>query len=361
MLEEDLAALDVQTGGHDGVRGLLSLWGWDIPDHWELSDQVFADLDEATGGVRWWGTQLDQQKRRLIGDFLFDATSEVTASLIETKVHLSSYVRATNDEESRLRFAPVGGGRMYANPQTPVEHLDQRRMGQELTGIFRGAGSVLDALAMVIIGVTSAPIDLRKAGWRHIKDFDLPEPLAGRLDVQAAVAAAGPPGWLGWTLEMRNALVHRPRPLKLLYVRPFYEPEGAKLLAFLPRNPGDSFVESFARAKRMNDAMLGEDARQTVAGIATSIVALIRELSPQLLDVWQWRRDNPDALPQPERQWSTAPPQPTGFDGYTAGEGIPQKPEVGLMLAPATARRLQVAAASDDARQRVWGGWPPRP
>ena len=49
--------------------------------------------------------------------------------------------------------------------------------------------------------------------------------------------------------------------------------------------------------------VLNEDAAQTLGGLPDSTKAVISETAKLLIDLWKWRRDNPQILLQPAAQW----------------------------------------------------------
>ena len=92
-------------------------------------------------------------------------------------------------------------------------------------GLIRGIASALDCLAGVIIGVAALPQSILKA------DFKQARAVLARVDgtasagakaqadfaaqLEAAIAHAGPLGWIEWTLDLRNMLVHRGHRIEL--------------------------------------------------------------------------------------------------------------------------------------------------
>jgi hypothetical protein len=176
--------------------------------------------------------------------------------------------------------------------------------------------------------------------------------LAAQLE--AAVFAAGPPGWLDWTLDFRNMLVHRGRRLELgqfLPVEPvLFGPDGqprARHVSHLPRDPGRSDVEVFLGTPW--NMVLHEEGQRTLQGLMNSTARLVETMATHLNDLWRWRRDNPGSLRQPAEQWKAGlSTQSTGFNGYAPGSLV-LEPGLG-MTHPITARRFHAAALDDGAR-----------
>jgi hypothetical protein len=77
--------------------------------------------------------------------------------------------------------------------------------------------------------------------------------------------------------------------------------------------------------------------------------ALIESTAKDLLDLWHWRRGNPQSLCQPVAQWPNGrSTQSTGFSGYAPGT-LELAPGM-AMVHPVVARRFRAAALDDPAR-----------
>jgi hypothetical protein len=182
------------------------------------------------------------------------------------------------------------------------------------------------------------------------------------------VASVGPDGWLQWALDFRNMLVHRGRRLENGQFVPklpqLYGPDGesvlrARRLTYLPRNPSMSDVEVWRETPMtsirdpLEALVLTEDAAQTLGGLLDSTKAMISETAKLLIDVWKWRRDNPQILTQPAAQWpkgATTTPALV-FQGYA-----PRSRDLSSSIAsthPIVGRRF-LAASLDDASRSQW-------
>ena len=180
---------------------------------------------------------------------------------------------------------------------------------------------------------------------------------AGRLE--ASILSAGPTGWLDWTLDFRNMLVHRGRRLEhgqvLRRTPVLLGPDGEELLrarrvGHLPRDPARSDVEVLLEGNTR--FLLTEEAGRTLNGLIGSTRNLIEALAEELLTLWHWRRVHPDALPPPAAQWKDGPAHnSTGFNGYAPGS-LGLEPGMGITH-PITARRIR-AAALDDTDRPQW-------
>lgn len=174
--------------------------------------------------------------------------------------------------------------------------------------------------------------------------------------LEDAISAAGPQGWLGWTIDFRNMLVHRGRRIELGQYLPItpvlFGANGqpvprARRVAHLPRDPGRSDVEVFLGMPW--NTVLQEEGQRTLQGLISSTTQLVETMAKHLIDLWRWRRAHPADLRQPAEQWKDGPSiHSTGFNGYAAGSLV-LEPGMGMMH-PITARRFHAAALDDQAR-----------
>lgn len=233
-------------------------------------------------------------------------------------------------------------------------------------GIIRALASALDCLAGVIIGVAALPLSILKADFagarRTLGKIAGPANAGAKMQAQfsarleTAISASGPPGWLDWTLDFRNMLVHRGRRIEFGQYVPItpvlYGPDAkpaprARRVSHLPRDPGRSDIEVFLDTPW--NLVLHEEARRTLEGLMSSTINLLEATARDLLELWQWRRDHPGDFRQLAVQWPSGPStKSTDFNGYAPGS-LDLKPGVGLMH-PITARRIHAAALDDPAR-----------
>jgi hypothetical protein len=99
--------------------------------------------------------------------------------------------------------------------------------------------------------------------------------------------------------------------------------------------------------------VLTEDATQTLGGLLESTKAVIGETARLLIEVWRWRRNNPQILTQPAAQWPNGPATtPTSvFQGYA-----PRSRDISSSMAPVhpIVMRRFLAASLDDASRSQW-------
>jgi len=343
--------------------------------HWaSLESEIFSDfVEQQPYGIGWWAPGPGTSRRILIADQLLCCLASVAGNMTEAALHWLEYLEASDRDSARLahsvKMLPSGPDIDLPRPRSASEQLvlDLVRMHQ--AGLIRAIASSLDCLAGVTIGVAALPQSILKADFKETRaalaridgaasaGAKAQEEFAARLE--SAIAAAGPQGWLDWTLDLRNMLVHRGRRIEMGQYLPITPvllgPDGkpaprARRVSHLPRDPGRSDIEVFIDMPW--NMVLHEDETQTLEGLMNSTVLLLEAAAGHLLDLWRWRRAHPGDLRQPADQWKNGPSkQSTGFNGYAPGS-VPLEPSMGMMH-PITARRFH-AAAIDDAARPQW-------
>lgn len=361
----DLSAdLDIQFATALGV---------DVPAAWQLSRDIFADLDEAGQGIGWWAPHPGRSRRILISDHLVQCARSIPVNLIEARLHLleatDQWERQSDALADAVQLDAAGGlsvsiGRTRIRPR---DDLPRAMTDLHVAGFFRAILSALDCLGAVIVGVAALPTSLLHADLARARralaqtsasaqgqKLGLYASLAASLE--AIIASSGPPGWLVWTSDFRHMVVHRARRLQSVQLRPrqpmIYGPDGGLVLrtdavVHLPRDPGRSDVEVLLSTGLAS--VLTENAGQTIAGVLRSAVTLIDATAAELVTCWAQRRTNPALLTQPRDQWPAGPStDSTGFPGYAPGS-LPYDP-TDTVSDPSTLRRLRASALLDDIR-----------
>jgi hypothetical protein len=260
----------------------------------------------------------------------------------------------------------VGGGRGRPEVRAPrrdrpIDDVLLKMCELHLLGVVRALSGALDCLAGVVIGVAALPTDILKADFGVLLGRVLPgltysENEGGKRQVQLAqdlgslISSCGPSGWLEWLLDYRNMLVHRGRRLTISQIAEsdvrLYGPNGnplrkSRVVRHLPKDPARSEVEVMRRDGRMS--ILNEDAGDTIQGVIGSTRELVQMVGTQLVDLWQWRRQNPTALRQPMEQWKRGASDETlEFVGYKPGSHRYQPRQI--VAHPDTVTRLRSAA-----------------
>jgi hypothetical protein len=379
MRPDDLARLnepypeDVEPTDADARAAI----GVSLPYWTALEDEIFADFTvQPPYGIGWWAPDPGASRRILISDQLNCCLESVAGNMTEAALHWLEYLGASDRDSARLadavKITPTGLVISPPRPRGPLEHLCPEFIRIHQAGIIRALASALDCLAGVIIGVAALPMSILRADFDRARaklakingalnvGADMQAQFAAQLE--AAISATGPQGWLDWTIDLRNMLVHRGRRIELgqyLRITPvLLGPDGqpvprARHVSHLPRDPGRSDVEVFLGMPW--DTVLHEEGQRTLQGVMGSTAHLVETMATHLIDLWRWRRGHPTDLRQPAEQWKDGPStQSTGFNGYAPGS-LALVPGQGMMH-PVTARRFH-AAALDDAARPQWAAF----
>jgi hypothetical protein len=345
--------------------------GMDLPYWAALEKEILADFTEQPPwGVGWWAPDPGTSRRILVADQLYCCVASVASNMTEAALHWLEFLDASDRDSARFVDAvKMENGRPTIDApraRSPLEQLGPEFVRIQQAGIIRALASALDCLAGVIIGVAALPLNILRA------DFDRARTRLGKIPgaandgekmqaqfaarLEANIVASGPPGWLDWTLDFRNMLVHRGRRFEYGQFVPrtpaLYGADGrpvlrARRVTHLPRDPGRSDVEVFLDTPWT--LVLSEDGERTLRGLIDSTQALFETTAKDLLDFWQWRRSHPASLHQPVAQWPNGrSTQSTGFNGYAPGT-LELAPGM-AMVHPVAARRFHAAALDDPSR-----------
>lgn len=372
MRPEDLANLEKQYSGPNGSsdEAFAAAVGVDVAPLRALAAEIFGDLDDTHGlfGVGWWFPHPGTQRRIAISDYLLRVVESVGVNLVEARLHQLDSLAAFEAEDEFIARAVDydnrGAIEVKMPPRTrPLDDLPRLLRDLQIAGFFRAIGSALDCLAAAVVGVLGMPERIQFADLGTVVK-GLAKPIAANspeailwIPVRDALDRVGNQphaGWLEWTLQYRNTLVHRARPISLLSLKP--RPTLARAghpvphirtsqVLMLARDPRRSDVEVLQDTR---GPILTEDARSTMECILNSTIGLCEEVGGLLLDAWRQRRADPALLPQPAKQWPSYPSAaPSVFDGCSPGEE-PYDPGQ-FTASPSIAKRMMAACLLDDA------------
>ena len=189
--------------------------------------------------------ELDALRARVIENYLPDAwgltrfagIADVTDRAVASDLVVSSL------EGARTAVIAVGlrerqhaellgpNGRTMPGPETNLdEYLELFELDACVTDCVRAVGSAMDCMVAASVLLTGAPLKVQRAegSWfLRRPDQDRPSIPAAQEDAWDAVATGAARegdspsrGWLAWSLEMRNAVVHRGRLLRTWLNRP---------------------------------------------------------------------------------------------------------------------------------------------
>jgi hypothetical protein len=355
-------------------RKLARALGVETPYLDRLTDQILSDFDmsDTDYGIGWWAQHsLGTQRRILISDHLFSCVTSVATNLVEAELHrleLLDYSEQVSDLlADSVRIVRGEAQVKLPRRRSASEDALERLEDLHIVGTVRALSGALDCLGAALIGVLALPSNLLKSDLGKAQSAMTAlqangsearsKQIEARTAFEASISGSGPVGWLDWVIALRNMLVHRGRRLSFSQLVP-REPVRrnwmwrrvirVRVVHQLPRDAGRSDIEVFLDDQ---PPVLTEDAPETVKGILRSTHELVERASQVMLEIWEWRRQNPAGLPQPRAQWPAGRAlQAISFQGYAEGT-FPYDPSL-LTSNLVLHRRMRAAALPDPVRHK---------
>ncbi|GAA4386044.1 hypothetical protein [Tsukamurella soli] len=358
------------------VRGATDVLG-------KLFNDLVAQLDVEQGtGFDWWVGEADWKTRVLIADYLVQSVHGTSASLCSAalaarehaQVRYSRQVRVKGAIESLRRRSVRASAEEFARAvfDAPGDRERDLRAATSAEHALFHLAQAFDRLAAVLVIVGGFRVaNVETVDWKVVpkllSEFGASEPpnkprtepggSPGRalqvdlLEPLTRLGDYGPPDWLKWLRETRNAMTHRPPGTQwgiLLKDRTIVHP--------LFQQPKWSTVQTMVYAARpgLNGALLQEDSVRTIDGLCDSTVELIRDLTSAAASCWERRRSEPTLIAQDGMQWRDVEPakERLEFRGFNDGRMLNVPPGGDLHMNPTDARRLAAARIPDAARAK---------
>jgi hypothetical protein len=280
--------------------------------------------------------------------------------LIGLRDAAAAHLQALQFAAEELRNLVGPNGRTMPAKTNPQEVRDHERIKIEITDCLRAAGSLLDVLGGLSVLFLGMPVDPARATGAHLIDLE-PAPSDPYADQAAAIEAAReavneeaaqPTGWLDWTLESRNALVHRAASMTVWLPVPSGLPkhwlavvtgsEPHRVVRQFPhmrRLPDLSDAETVLIGKKYDELWLAEPAQETLQALAERCEALTARVAKLFLD----ELDNLEQFRWPEASWRLPDRRPRAiradaFTGFRERSGFPEVSEI--RMSPRDANRL---------------------
>jgi hypothetical protein len=310
-----------------------------------LADTLLERFRASDGGFAALAS-LPIDVRAIVSDQIVGAAQAAPRNLLEARLH--------GDDLNSL----LEDGVPFPEPSLASQE-DSTRIDMAVVGFFRAIGSTLDCLAAGSIGIVRLPLSIRRASFGQL--LTLPgERLAEHscwAQVRACIDgyAGEPPGWLKWALEMRHALMHRPRLMSVMLPREVSSPELAlpahvmrqvmrERIRFDPRFRSRPWLPDMQHladgaSGGLAGSVLAETEIQTARGVFEATQRLAEGLATLLLALI----DDADvvAIDPPERNWAIEPDPAIEFQGF-APQKLPR--EMAGIISPADAERIKLAA-----------------
>jgi hypothetical protein len=282
-----------------------------------LSARLAVDFSaDAFGFSQLVGLEGELQTKAVVSDQLLSSVDAVTVNLVEARLHERS-------------FAEIVGpnGRGMPDPDRPDDDLALLELGMHLTGFFRALGSTMDCLAAAIVVVARLPEPVARADQSSFGRLLERAKTTEALDALGAAirssSEAEPAGWLEWTAEMRNNVVHRARQLEVWlpasgsrtgprFVVPTRRQahELMRVRPHLRRQPWLPDMEALSRPGTVGGAWLPEPATITLPRLSERTNEMAEAVAYELLRLWDRTAVNAGELPAPANEWARATPRP---------------------------------------------------
>ena len=319
----------------------------------------------------------DTATRILLSDHLIGTLDTLGQNITASSFHLSGFERANVTIDSLTLRHWQKAFREGTRPHAIAPASRQRdealcARDSNVAGFFRAIGSQLDNAAVVVTIISALPVDVvERFTWATLratldktsKDASCWEHVALDRWISIAQSAAGPQGWLDWSLSMRNMLVHRPRRVWTQRVVPSPSrgyPLKLRTSLMLPREPELATVEVMRDGAGLNESLLREDAFVTMTGVLESTSRFTESLCAYLISLTEKRRRIPNLLVQPPQQWRGKSVLPRikldRFGGYRPQSVESLQTGDSLNTNDPLTRRLSAAAVFDGQRDQ-WAEW----
>jgi hypothetical protein len=325
-----------------------------------LAQRLAADLSVESWGYAQLADLADVQQRGIVSDQILTTGDAVETNLREAAEHAAAFISLVGPN-----------GRRMPDPNRPRELQEMLDLDRELVGFFRAAGSLLDCLAGAAIGTLRLPLSIHRADAgalgrlaRLAAAAQGDSALAWDRAAAAveAVRGAPPEGWFEWTLEMRNAVVHRARQLRIWLPRATRRPGQPQLIVptdqpphrllryepHLRRRPWLPDLGALGAAGRASDNWLPEPATVTLRGILDRLEQMVESVTEVLLEVWDDVGSGRLQLQTPVADWAVDHGSPAwrvaaagAFLGFEPDTQSP--PLTAMVMNPREARRMQIA------------------
>jgi hypothetical protein len=354
-----------------------------------FADDLIKELDLQDGALPWWQGYSDWKTLTMIADYLIQSVQGAGAALISAsfaaKTHRESNF-ADNTALTEAWRAVAESGQTDPNaffaamPRDAAARRRQRSINNSAEHCIFHLGQTLDRLsaALVIVGGFEVR-DVAGADWGTIagtptrdglvQDLAAPAPRSrveppgspGQilqvelLDPVTRPHDFGPPGWLDWMRDTRNAMTHRSPATQIVAFKGNVN-AGFQLLRLFYRQGRWSEVQSLVFGRPPHDqtfwgAFITRPGEDILEGLCESVSKFVVALTDAMTTCWAARTANPTLIVQHGSQWrSVQPTEPVSlFDGYGTDDVTSFLQQADTM-AGRDATRWQAARVLDDRR-----------
>jgi len=325
----------------------------------DLAEDVNERFDPDAFGL-WYAT-IENRSIRIV-------RSNQVVDLIGTALN---HMLAVQHGANRVHELVGPNGVAMPDPGAEDAHSS---ISTEIADALRAAGSLLDVLGGLTVLLLGLPTHPSSATSRHLTALDpaprdpTPEQHAAfnRFRERSKDALGGETeGWVEWTLETRNAMVHRGWGIAAFFPVPPSGPRRGlevrtalpvhRLVRYFPhlrRYPDLTDTESVLAGAQAADLWLPEPAQETLSALASRLWDVAQAIASEFkavlpsLSSFSW-----PAEAWRLRQRSQRARAADGFRGFVAGRDAPQMDFI--VMHPDTAKRLLPA---ETLRREAQGG-----
>jgi hypothetical protein len=324
-----------------------------------LGERLGDELSVEAMGFIGLADIADERLRAIASDLLLASVGGIETNLREASEHAGLLTRLIGPN-----------GRTMPDIRRPDEMEEMWDIDRELTGFFRAIGSTLDCLGATAIVMLRLPTAIHRASVESLVG------LRARADAGEGERAAawgraaeafetgllrGPEGWFEWTLEMRNAVIHRARQLRIWLPRPSppVAPGNRILIAtetpphrliryelHLRRSPWLADMDALSGTGSAADNWLPEPSGQTTKGILEQVLAVVDPMVGSLSETWAQTATGDLVLPSPTSEWAPGAPterarRAARLEGFDPAYEVP--PLDAIVMNPRDAKRAAIA------------------
>lgn len=341
----------------------------------DFTAQLAAELDEQSGGFRWWAGFSDWKTITMLSDYLLQSLGGAEESLLSASLVAEIHRQTVADENTAFRTAVED---FKASGSTAIDTFlglmlnspTARRRSLTITESAESClfhlGQTLDRIAAAVIIVGGFAFkDVATAYWSDLttiaaelsagsaKAMYEPAGTPGRAEQDALVAPVsgwqqfGPPDWLPWLRDARNGLTHRSPAKK------FNAASGDRMVRLFYRQPRWSEVQAMVYTSKppnrpIFDTLIMTGSEDVLDGLCDSVALLVEALADAMVSCWAVRRASPTMIVQHGRQWRKIEPDDvlSQFPGY----GDPVALQGDIRVGTIDSKRFLAARITDDRR-----------
>jgi hypothetical protein len=278
---------------------VASYFGVDLGALDRLERRILDDYEPEQWGIGRFTGIVDVVQRAVASDLLISLCEGAKTALLDLAMASARYTDLLGPN-----------GRTMPGPETTIDdRVEVAQLDATSTECFRALGSALDCLAGLGVLMIGLPLSVQRAegSWllRTPSHPDMAPRQQEAWDALVAVVASHAddhaPGWLAWSLETRNAVIHRGQLLRLWLNRPRLgstdDPQFivrtntpiqylVRVEPHLRRRPWLPDMHALTSGGDLSELWLIEPAHMTLDHLKTAVAALAEQVAVSLSTIW---------------------------------------------------------------------------